>query len=188
MSCLLWLLRIVTPLLVMVIFASSTVHHATGQPSPLPGPAALPGPAGPPAATTGVVFVQFPEDEGGVTTTLYPLGSDDNMPVLPRAVPLYSQPDPPRCQTDAVHASPNGAALLLQYNCEDTLFARLLNLNAPDAALLLNQGYFMNWSPDGLLAFTADDAVWMWTPSEMPVQASPPGIHRHPAWLSSPMP
>lgn len=58
MSHLLWLLRKVSLLLVMVIFASSTVHHATGQPSPLPGPAAPPGPA-------GVVFVQFPEDGGG---------------------------------------------------------------------------------------------------------------------------
>lgn len=59
MSRLLWLLRRVSPLLVLVIFAPSAVHHATGQPFPLPGP------AGPPAATTGVVFVQFPEDGGG---------------------------------------------------------------------------------------------------------------------------
>lgn len=171
MSHLLWLLRKVSLLLVMVIFASSTVHHATGQPSPLPGPAAPPGPA-------GVVFVQFPEDEGGVTTTLYPLGSDDNMPVLPRAVPLYSQPDPPRCQTDAVHASPNGAALLLQYNCEDTLFARLLDLNNPDAVTLLNQGYFMNWSPDGAWLLFRDietGQVWLipvnggeWQPLDLP--------------------
>ncbi|MBE7530066.1 MAG: hypothetical protein HS099_10080 [Ardenticatenaceae bacterium] len=44
------------------------------------------------------------------------------------------------------------------------------------------------WSPDGPLAFTADDAVWSWTPGETAVLISPPGIYRHPAWLSSPMP
>lgn len=67
-----------------------------------------------------------------------------------RSVSLFSQPDPPRCQTDAAHAPQNGRAFLLQYNCEDTLFARLF---VPDAAgyaiTVLPQGYFMNWSPDG---------------------------------------
>jgi Tol biopolymer transport system component len=74
---------------------------------------------------------------------------------MSQAVPLFSQPDPPRCQTDAVHVSPDGQALILQYNCKTTLFARLFDLaeatTAPAATIApttLPQGYFMGWSPD----------------------------------------
>jgi Tol biopolymer transport system component len=43
------------------------------------------------------------------------------------------------------------------------------------------------WSPDGgRLAFTADDAVWLMQPGNSAVQVSPPGLARHPAWLSLP--
>ncbi|NOG35643.1 MAG: hypothetical protein HND44_13865 [Chloroflexi bacterium] len=100
------------------------------------------------------------------------------MPELSQAASLYSQPDPPHCQTDAVYAAPNGSAYILQYNCEDTLFARLLNLNNPDAVLLLNQGYFMNWSPDGawlLFRNVETGQVWLipinggeWQPLDLP--------------------
>src|SRR5690606_762686 len=69
---------------------------------------------------------------------------------LPEGVPVFSRPDSPRCQTDSAHASPNGLALVLQYNCEDTLFARLLNLAGDEVNdTLLPQGYLLNWSPDG---------------------------------------
>lgn len=82
-----------------------------------------------------------------------------------QSIPLFSQPNPPHCQTDAVHASPNGLALLLQYNCEDTLFARLLNLGGDaDNPTLLAQGYFLNWSPDGYWLLFRDietNQVWL---------------------------
>lgn len=43
------------------------------------------------------------------------------------------------------------------------------------------------WSPDGdELAFTANDAVWLVQPGNSPVQVSPPGLARHPIWLSLP--
>lgn len=70
--------------------------------------------------------------------------------MLPAVVSLFQQPDPPRCQTDGVFSSPNGRAFVVQYNCEDTLFARLFNLTTPDVSITpLPQGYFINWSPDG---------------------------------------
>ncbi len=47
--------------------------------------------------------------------------------------------------------------------------------------------YDIVWSPDGSqLAFTADDGVWLMNPGHSPVKVSPPGLARHPAWLSSP--
>lgn len=93
-------------------------------------------------------FCEFPWG-GGVTTQLYPL-NNSSMPELSQAAPLYSQPDPPRCQTDAVYTAPTGVTFLLQYNCEDTLFARLFHQSGEiNHDILLPQGYFMNWSPDG---------------------------------------
>lgn len=72
------------------------------------------------------------------------------MPDLTSGAPIFQQPDPPRCQTDTVYSSPNGHTLLLQYNCEDALFARLFKFGgATMETTPLNQGYFMNWSPDG---------------------------------------
>jgi Tol biopolymer transport system component len=45
------------------------------------------------------------------------------------------------------------------------------------------------WSPDGLrLAFTANDAVWLWEAGQAPVQVSRPGVAGHPAWLFLPEP
>lgn len=41
------------------------------------------------------------------------------------------------------------------------------------------------WSSDGSqLAFTAGDAIWLLTPGSTPTQVSPPGIARHPMWLT----
>jgi Tol biopolymer transport system component len=41
------------------------------------------------------------------------------------------------------------------------------------------------WAPNSdWLAFTADDAVWLLPPGAAPIQVSPPGIARHPAWLT----
>lgn len=47
--------------------------------------------------------------------------------------------------------------------------------------------YDMVWSPDGSqLAFTANDAIWVMDEGQEPVQASQPGIARHPVWLVTP--
>lgn len=59
MPGLLLILRRFCPLLIVALLAPSVTQSAISQPPVLPGP------AGPPMATTGVVFVQFPEDEGG---------------------------------------------------------------------------------------------------------------------------
>lgn len=47
-------------LLVIVIWASSATHQVSSQPLPLPGPA--------PSSTTGLVFVNFPENGGNYHT------------------------------------------------------------------------------------------------------------------------
>lgn len=45
------------------------------------------------------------------------------------------------------------------------------------------------WTPDGKqLAFTANEAVWLLTPGETPVQVSPPGIAYYPIWLTLSLP
>lgn len=140
-------LRRTSLLLLTALVTTFFTPAITGQPYALPGPAA------PHEDMTHMLMVNYPAgEEGGegeVTAYLYPLG-EDGMPILPEGVPVFSQPDSPRCQTDSAHASPNGLALVLQYNCEDTLFARLLNLAGDEVNdTLLPQGYLLNWSPDG---------------------------------------
>ncbi|NJN55906.1 MAG: hypothetical protein HC804_14870 [Anaerolineae bacterium] len=43
----------------------------------------------------------------------------------------------------------------------------------------------ISWTPEGnQLAFTVNDAVWVLSPGEDPVQISPPGDMQHPVWLT----
>jgi hypothetical protein len=204
------------------------------------------GPAGPPEPATHLLFVSFPEssaEEGGdVTTQIHPLAGN-GLAVLPQAVPLFSRPDPPRCQTDAVHAAPDanipfvvgelwladvitGAphvylaevdagrgyapawtvdssslTFVHRENPEDVRadigpLALRSNLRqvAISSGTVVTLTHFVDslvtepvWSPTGdWLAFRADDAIWLWTAGAEPVQVSPAGSHRHPAWLSLP--
>ncbi len=152
------------PLLFLVVGLSTLfARHTTGQSMPLPGPAA------PPETPTHLLWVNFPQKNGGggeVATLYYPL-SAERQPLTGNPTLVFSQPDPPRCQTDAAHAAPNGRAFLLQYNCEDTLFARLFQLEpeaATPAVRVLPQGYFLHWAPDGQWLLFRDvetDQVWL---------------------------
>lgn len=154
-SFLIW--RRIWALLVISLLAGLFTSQTTSQPLIPPGPAASSGPA------THLIFVNF-SDGGGVTTQIYPL-NNNGMPELSQAASLYSQPDPPRCQTDAVSAAPTGSAYILQYNCEDTLFARLFHQSGNAfQKTLLPQGYFLDWSPDGnwfLFRDIETDQVWL---------------------------
>jgi len=47
----------------------------------------------------------------------------------------------------------------------------------------------ISWMPEGeQLAFTLNEAVWLLSPGEAPIQISPPGNMQHPVWLSLSMP
>lgn len=82
-----------------------------------------------------------------MTTAAYPL----DLNRIPGSNPqlLVSQPDPPFCQSDALHAAPNGRWLVVQSNCEDGLFARLVDTGRQFSLLTLPRGYFLDWSADG---------------------------------------
>jgi Tol biopolymer transport system component len=91
--------------------------------------------------------------------------SPNGMPNPAQSTPLFSQPDGAMCETDSVNASPNGRHLIIEYNCEDGVFARLVKLDGAMPQLVsLDDGYFLDWSPDGnwfLFRYLAKDEVWL---------------------------
>lgn len=76
---------------------------------------------------------------------------------------LFTQPDPPACETDNLFASPDGNFLAVQYNCEADLFVRLFNTTQAASPTVLPRGYFLDWSPDShYLLFRQVDNQQIW--------------------------
>lgn len=89
---------------------------------------------------------------GGETSTLtHPLDSDHHtLQPATAARTLVSQPEPTACEADNLHASPNGAYLIQQYNCHDNLIAQLISTTtATSTPTSISRSYFLDWSPDG---------------------------------------
>lgn len=149
-----------------IIVISGSLTAAQGNNQPLPGPAVAPPPA------NHLAFVTFPDTgelqiagRPEVATQARPLAANGRpRPNVP-ARTLFAQPDPALCQTDSTHAAPHGTALILQYNCKTTLFARLVEADGASSHITtFPQGYFLDWSPDGewfLFRRLADEQVWL---------------------------
>jgi Tol biopolymer transport system component len=121
-------------------------------------------PLQPPSPPTHFAFVTFAgEGDSSVTLSAYPL-LPNALPYPAQSEPLLDQPDSTLCQTDGVHTSPNGHHLIIQYNCHAGVFARLLNVqDANPQPLLLENGDFLDWSPDGswFLYREGEDKIWL---------------------------
>lgn len=116
-----------------------------------------------------------------MTTQYYALSESAEQGSLlqAQALALFSQPDPPRCQTDGVYGAPTGSAVVIQYNCEDTVFARLVQI-ADLSNITLPQGYFLDWSSDGQWVIFRDidrNQIWLipvaggeWFPLNVPTE------------------
>lgn len=113
----------------------------------------LPGPARNVGSATHLAFVTYEETETAyqrATAVSQALAENGRVPPHQPAQPLFSQNEPTLCQTDAAHAAPNGRYLILQYNCEASLFIQLLNLaDAATQPAVFPRGTFLDWSPDG---------------------------------------
>lgn len=116
-----------------------------------------------------MLYVVFPADDAkaadaAVTMFAQPLKADGQVDFSKSPRQLLQQPDPAGCMTDSLHPAPNGRYLLIQYNCESTLFARLLDIAEQTiVSTTLPAGYFLDWSPQGdYLLFRDMDAEQIW--------------------------
>lgn len=124
-----------------------------------------------------------PNPTNGQETTIwaYPLGADD-LPI-DSPVAIFSQPDPPDCQTNSLHASPHTHFLIIQYNCHHGLSLQLLNLESPtENPPLQTDSYFLSWSLDGeWFVYRQPDARAIYLTSATNNQAAlldlPPGTY-----------
>jgi Tol biopolymer transport system component len=148
--------------LVLATFAYRPGHAVARQ--NLPGPAVDSMPA------VGLAFVTFSGNsdspgDAAVTTQAIPVA--DSGDALTNTAPqtLFSQTDPPECQTDQLIASPNGRTLATQYLCHANTLFQLSNLvDLTEKPVEVSRGYFLNWSPDGnwlLFREIDDDNIWL---------------------------
>lgn len=113
-----------------VAYSYEAYLGATAEPIQVLGPTHLsmvsfPGEDSPPGSA--VSLVAYPLLPNGMPLPVQSLPNEMPLPVQPLS--LFSQPDPAMCETDGVEASPNGHDLIVQYNCEAGVFARLLKVN-----------------------------------------------------------
>jgi Tol biopolymer transport system component len=113
---------------------------------------------------THFALAGFPAEAGSpVTLSAYGL-LPNGIPNPNQSVTLFSQTDPAICQTDGLYGSPNGRHFIVQYNCEAGVFARLFKWpGANPQPLVLENGYFLDWSPDGdwFIYREGEDKIWL---------------------------
>ncbi|MCP5100200.1 MAG: hypothetical protein GY943_32005, partial [Chloroflexi bacterium] len=102
-----------------------------------------------------MAFVVFPERDAvrgraDVTIWAQPLLANGQIDRAKAPRELLREPDPPGCVTDSLYSAPDGRFLLIQYNCESTLFVRLLSITGePLPPVTMPAAYFLDWSPAG---------------------------------------
>ncbi len=131
----------------------------------------LPGPAPAVQPVTGLAYVTFSEGNekaasGQVATTQKVPANETALSPNSTTEALFSQPEPPSCETDQLIAAPNGRYLITQYNCHADTFFQLADLETGADPIVVSRSYFLNWSPDGnwLLYRNMDKGeVWLMT-------------------------